>query len=333
MDNNNYGLSSATTAMGQFQYADLTFLQPNGVRFILRLSPDELAKYRNAANGYTIDFAAVWGTTLVRDLVASPDLAGSRYAAADITNYNVPKQQYTIDDCYLYQIDLQYGSLEPSWRPTNHLETADAAADAQGLLDVRATGETDWYNAAGNVDTNQHTHNGAAQNRCQSQYFTTYTSGGVLRYTNYYPHDNTLHSSLFLTQTGAYDTRALVEKCAGISVPRPRMEVHSFVQYGQADYTEQVRADSSNTDANRTEVTVPYAKNFTFQAQLRNEPRSGASAYSKLDDADVTVTYPLDFEANIVTGPGTTNNKMSTWTGFHPTFLPPYSFSATTTVM
>ena len=32
----------------------------------------------------------------------------------------------------------------------------------------------------------------------------------------------------------------------------------------------------------------------------------------------MTVTYPLDFEANIVTGPGTTNNKMSTWTGFHP---------------
>ena len=56
------------------------------------------------------------------------------------------------------------------------------------------------------------------------------------------------------------------------------MEVHTTIQYGQKDYTEQTKGDTSNNDGNRTEVTVPYAKEFTLTAQMKKQAVPGGVA-------------------------------------------------------
>ena len=41
-------------------------------------------------------------------------------------------------------------------------------------------------------------------------------------------------------------------------------------------------------------MTVPYAKEFTLTAQMKNE-----RAVSKLDDVDVTFSYPLELTTHV----------------------------------
>ncbi|MEE0705969.1 MAG: hypothetical protein UCH28_06245, partial [Adlercreutzia sp.] len=298
----NFG--TALMRMGSFTGAKLTFLQPNGQKFVLSLTPMDFAAYKNADNTYTINLhdAFVAGGKTVRSLTTAGQIKMDTTGNAAITTDST--LNYTIDDCYLYQVDLNYSNLEPTWRA--NMGAADAT-DADSRLTMKATGKADWYNSVGNVD-------GSCSN--------TYTSNN----STYYPHNDLLHTRIWLTQAGPHDTRANVQKCAALSVPRPAMEVHTFIRYGNtADYTETSRSDSACNDGNRTEVTVPYAKTFRFWAQLRNEPRSGTQAYSKLDDTDVTFVFPVDWDsfyaekASATPSAGVdTNGKTSAYTGFHP---------------
>ena len=55
---------------------------------------------------------------------------------------------YTIDDCYLYQVDFQYASLEPSWRPG----TQNSAAVEDWIVPGTANTEPGRSGASWNSD-------------------------------------------------------------------------------------------------------------------------------------------------------------------------------------
>ena len=310
---------TALATMGTLSSLDLVFLQPNGKRFTKTLKPGDLAFESNGS--LVLDFKALWDGQKVND-----PAFGAVFANDSVTT-NYTQTPYELLDCYLYEVRINYDTLEPSWRPSIHNVSTpngytDANADTEGKLTMKATGNTDWYNSVGNIDSNNNGY-GTGLN-CQSRYISTYTSGGNRYYSYNYPHDDMLHAQMFLTQKGVYDTRISENKCAALSVPRPAMEIHSYLRFGQQDYTEQVRSDSACSDGNRTEVTVPYAKTFTYWAQMRNQPRSGTQAYSTLDDSDVLFSFPIEFEtnirgakANVTTGGVTTQAVQNNYTGFH----------------
>ena len=94
--------------------------------------------------------------------------------------------------------------------------------------------------------------------------------------------------------------------------------MNSFGGYGEKNNNPgKTVSDSTSyaSDSTRTEVTVPYAKTFNYWATLKNE-----SAVSKLDDTDVNITFPIEWET-FQTGKSSVvgnNGKTSAYTGFHP---------------
>ena len=421
-------IGTALKTMGQLDSIDLTFYQPNGEKFIITVPADSALLGADGA-ATTLNFHDAWNSDAAGDTVVNaidgfeavglvrtpsgdagydatttvPTVAGKSeaYTAA---NYTGPIHQnttaYTIDDCYLYQVDFHYDSLEPSWRPglqnsagaedwvvqdangnttANSSPAASAASwnadakvpassanngyadptDAAGELTVTATGKADWYNSVGNTATYNNSWSAAGLfvngtdktlTPCVNGYRTYYStsSNGTRNYNWYYPHNQTLHARLFLKQKGSFDTRGArtadwqdnsavnsaekdkaqslsrdyrydtVRKCAALSVARPYMEVHSYVRYGNVNnYTGKTVSESTAyaSDGTRTEVSVPYAKTFNYWATLKNE-----SGISKLDDTDVNITFPVEWET-FQTGKASVvgnNGKTSAYTGFHP---------------
>ena len=282
--------NAALSQMGDLKDIKMDFLSKEGVQRTVTLSIYDLAAQRDGSGkltGYVLNFADC--DTLKNALNAGTGLLD-------------PNQ--TWEDWYLKNVDFNYNSIEPGWSKLAYATGSDALYTTNlnvandDRLAVWAEGASDWYNSVNNPDH-------SCANTC-SHYYNT---GGT--YTDY-PHNDQLHARLTLKQQGTYDTRVTVRQCAALSVPRPAMEVHTAIQYGQADYTEQTKNDSSNSDGNRTEVTVPYAKEFTFTAQMKNE-----RAISKLDDVDVTFSFPLELTTGISTGPNVTDTG-SAYTGFHP---------------
>ena len=117
-------------------------------------------------------------------------------------------------------------------------------------------------------------------------------------------------------QKGAFDTRIPSSQKAVLRVERPAAELHTYVQYATADdgtecedpnYTNRGGSD----DNTRTQVVVPYDRDFTMWATVQNERN-----VSVLDDLDVVLTMPLKYETGIKQEDGST---VDAWTGFHVT--------------
>ena len=138
-------IGTALKTMGQLDSIDLTFYQPNGEKFVITVPADSALLGADGA-ATTLNFHDAWNSDAAGDTVVNtidgfeavglvrtpsgdagydatttvPTVAGKSeaYTAA---NYTGPIYQnttaYTIDDCYLYQVDFHYDSLEPSWRP------------------------------------------------------------------------------------------------------------------------------------------------------------------------------------------------------------------------
>ena len=233
--------------------------------------PADSPLLQNAGTATTLNFHNIWGGKVLNTIPSDanqtvtftklvntqdnygynktltvPTIAGTNnsYTAS---NYTGPLTQnttaYTIDDCYLYQVDFNYDSLEPSWRPgiQNSNAVEDGATggaswssgakvpattgnnaysdptDAMGELTVTATGKADWYNSVGNssaVDTAAHVASDLLNSTskkltpCVNLYYTySHTSSNTAYYRWNYPHNQALHARLFLKQKGVYDTR------------------------------------------------------------------------------------------------------------------------------
>ena len=147
-------IGTALKTMGSLTSVDMTFYQPNGEKFIIKV-PADSPLLQNAGAATTLNFHNIWGGKVLNTIPSDanqtvtftklvntqdnygynktltvPTIAGTSnsYAAS---NYTGPLTQnttaYTIDDCYLYQVDFQYASLEPSWRPG--LQNSSAVED------------------------------------------------------------------------------------------------------------------------------------------------------------------------------------------------------------
>lgn len=285
---NKLTFNAALSEMGDLKSITMDFLSKEGIQRTVTLSIYDLVALRDGGNltGYVLNFA---------------DCDTLKNTLNDGTGLLDPSQ--TWEDWYLKNVDFNYNSIEPGWSKLPYA-TGDSAnlfsanVAYNDRLAVVADGASDWYNGVNNPDHD-----------CANAHAYYLGNGSS---TTSYNHNDQLHARLTLSQTGAYDTRATVKQCAALNVPRPAMEVHTTIQYGQRDYTEQTKGDTSNSDGNRTEVTVPYAKEFTLTAQMKNE-----RAISKLDDVDVTFSYPLELTTNISTGEKITDTG-SAYTGFHP---------------
>ena len=145
-------------------------------------------------------------------------------------------------------------------------------ASAGKVLGITVTGQSNWYN----------------------------TGSSYLRATE------------AIAQHGAYDTAFSYSDKADLSVMRPALELHTYGQYAESDYTESSDGASGNSDGNRTVTTVPYDRDFVLWANIRNE-----RSVSRLDDIDLAASIPLAWETGIrQDGQGT---ESSAWTGFHVT--------------
>ena len=112
--------------------------------------------------------------------------------------------------------------------------------------------------------------------------------------------------------TGDFDTPEFQKSAnatATLSTVKAVMDVSTHGRY--VDVTEATDPKvPANTDGNQTQISVPYDRDFQLWAQLTN------SGISPLDDTDVTLAVPLEYETGIMQADG---SEAEAWTGFHTT--------------